>query len=128
MHDTIFKKSFSKDIIISRIEYLNKIKSIFKLELGKSILKEDLEKGTKKLENIVNESKFKVLFNIRNCNVKTIRSMMGIINTVFDCFGFELKIFRQGTSNNRTIKYIFQRIDILEEYVKNNNNNFIIDM
>lgn len=129
IYDTIYKQSFTKDIIINKLEYFYKLKSLIGfINIGDSKSNEELEIKIPSVKEIIN-NRFKTLFEIRNCNIKSVKALLCMLNKVYNCFGFEVKRFQEGCYNNRKYIYKFIRIEILEDYLKRVGNDIeIIDM
>ena len=130
VYNTIYKKDFTRDMINNKLSYLYKIQDILDIkEFNTCRTKEELESKRPDIEKLLKDNSFKTVFEIRSNNIKTIKSLLGMLNTVLNNFGLEIKMKKEGNDNYRRYFYNFQRLDIIEDYlVRLDNSRVIIDM
>ena len=130
IHNTIYKNSFNREIITSKLKYVDSIMNELDMKIINAVKsKEEIESKMSVIKDIVNNNNFRVLYNIRNTNIKSLKGMLGILNTVMDNFGLEVKMIKEGNSKHRKYNYKLQRVEIIEEYlIRVENNKIEIDM
>jgi hypothetical protein len=118
IYDTIYKKSFSKDIICSKLEYLERLKNVIGVNrLGDVKSKEELESKIG-MVRVMLDNKMRTLFEIRSVNVKSVKALLGVLNKVFNEFGLEVRRIGRGNGKHRIYVYEYLRLEILEDYLE----------
>ena len=130
VHNTIYKSSFNREIITSKLKYVDNIMNELDMRIINAVKsKEAMESKMNDIKTIVNNNEFKVLYNVRNTNIKTLKGMLGILNTVLNSFGLEIKMIQEGNGKCRRYNYKLQRQEIIEEYLIRVENSMVeIDM
>jgi len=118
IYDTIYKQTFTKDIICSKLEYFDKLKMVIGINnIGDGKSSNELEDKMQRVHDMI-DNKMKTLFEIRSNNIRSIKALLGILNKVFNNFGFMIKTIQEGNCKNRNYIYKFLRLEILEEYLE----------
>ena len=118
VHNTMYKNSFNRDIIKSKLKYADMVMSELDMKIVNAVKsKEEMESKMSVIKDIVNNNDFRVLYNVRNTNIKSLRGMLGILNTVMNNFGMEIKMNQSGDAKYRRYSYKLQRLEIIEEYL-----------
>ena len=89
IYDTIYKQTFTKDIICSKLEYFDRLKSV----IGVSNIGDGKEELDTKIQSVKDmlDSKMKTLFEIRSSSITSVKALLGVLNKVFNEFGFMIK-------------------------------------
>jgi len=130
VHNTIYKNSFNREIIKSKLKYVDSIMNELDMKIINAVKsKEEIESKMSVIKDIVNTNDFRVLYNTKGSNIKSMIGMLRILNTVMNCFGLEVKMIQEGNSKHRKYNYKLQRLEIIEEYlIRVENNKIEIDM
>ena len=130
VHNTMYKNSFNREIITLKLKYVDMIMNDLDMKIVNAVKsKEEMESKINVVKDIINNNNFRVLYNVRNTHIKSLKGMLGILNTVMNSFGMEVKMYQEGNSKNRSYNYKLQRLDIIEEYlVRADNRKVEVDM
>ena len=83
--------------------------------------KEELDTKIQSVKDML-DNKMKTLFEIRSSSIKSVKALLGVLNKVFNEFGFMIKTMQEGDNKNRHYIYKFIRLEVLEDYLERSRN------
>ena len=131
LDENYFANKFDRVIIEKKFKYFQDIQKIMKVKNGK-IDKDILTDRKDDLVKILNDKKFKIVFDCLSIKDPSPKKLLGSLNTIYESFGMELKNIQSGKFKYRTENLIVKNMLCIptcyidyEKYIKKYINNDI---